>query len=216
MQALLAFSRCVDWCTERIGRSVYWLLLAAVLISTANAIVRYAFDISSNAYLEAQWYLFSVVFMLGAGYVFLHDQHVRIDAISSHLSRRTQVWIDVVGIVIFLLPLCGFLVWTSLPSVMLAFETQEVSANPGGLIRWPMYALVPVGFTLLALQALSELFKRLAFLAGKGPDPHAKPEKTDEEMLLEQLRLETEAKEARRVAAAAAAAASASAQGGKP
>lgn len=195
MQALLAFSRGVDWITERIGRAVGWLLLLAVLISTGNAIIRKAFDMSSNAYLEAQWYLFAAVFLLGAGYVFLHDQHVRIDVLAGRFSRRVQVWIDVVGILLFLLPLCLFLAWTALPSVMTAYETQEVSANPGGLIRWPLYVLVPIGFVLLALQALSELFKRIAFLSGAGPDPHAKPEKTDEQMLLEELQREQEARE---------------------
>ena len=204
MQALLTFSRGVDWLTERIGRSVYWLLLAAVLISTVNAIVRKTFNLSSNAYLEAQWYMFAAIFMLGAGYVFLHDQHVRIDVLSSKLSRRAQVWIDVVGIVVFLLPLCAFVVWTSLPSVMTAWETQEVSANPGGLIRWPLYALVPIGFSLLALQSLSELFKRIGFLTGTGPDPHAKPEVTDEELLLQEMKHEAEEREAKEAAAAAA------------
>jgi TRAP-type mannitol/chloroaromatic compound transport system permease small subunit len=206
MQALLSFSRGVDWFTERIGRSVYWLLLAAVIISTVNAIVRKAFNLSSNAYLEAQWYMFAAMFMLGAGYVFLHDQHVRIDVIAGKLSRRVQVWIDVVGIVFFLLPLCAFVVWTSLPSVMTAWNTQEVSANPGGLIRWPLYALVPIGFSLLALQSLSELFKRIGFLTGAGPDPHAKPEVTDEELLLEELKHEAEEREAKEAAAAANAA----------
>jgi TRAP-type mannitol/chloroaromatic compound transport system permease small subunit len=196
MHVLLAFSRAVDWLSEHIGKAVYWLLLVAVVISTANAIVRKAFNISSNAYLEAQWYLFAAVFMLGAGYVFLHDQHVRIDVIANKLSRRTQVWIDVVGIVVFLLPLCGFLVWTALPSLQAAIVSKEISANPGGLIRWPLYALVPVGFSLLALQSLSELLKRLAFLTGHGPDPHAKPEKSDEELLLEELRQEEEARAA--------------------
>jgi TRAP-type mannitol/chloroaromatic compound transport system permease small subunit len=204
MQALLTFSRGVDWFTERIGRSVYWLLLAAVIISTVNAIVRKAFNLSSNAYLEAQWYMFAAIFMLGAGYVFLHDQHVRIDVIAGKLSRRVQVWIDVVGIVVFLLPLCVFVVWTSLPSVMTAWDTQEVSANPGGLIRWPLYALVPIGFSLLALQSLSELFKRIGFLTGAGPDPHAKPEVTDEELLLEELKHEAEERDAKEAAAAAA------------
>jgi TRAP-type mannitol/chloroaromatic compound transport system permease small subunit len=204
MQALLTFCRGVDWLTERIGRSVYWLLLVAVLISTVNAIVRKAFNLSSNAYLEAQWYLFAAMFMLGAGYVFLHDQHVRIDVISGKLSRRAQVWIDVVGIVVFLIPLCAFLAWTAMPSVMKAWNTQEVSANPGGLIRWPLYALVPIGFSLLALQSLSELFKRIGFLTGAGPDPHAKPEVTDEELLLEELKHEAEEREAREAAAAAA------------
>ena len=204
MQALLSFSRGVDWMTERIGRSVYWLLLAAVIISTVNAIVRKTFNLSSNAYLEAQWYMFAAMFMLGAGYVFLHDQHVRIDVIAGKLSRRVQVWIDIVGIVVFLLPLCAFVVWTSLPSVMTAWDTQEVSANPGGLIRWPLYALVPIGFSLLALQSLSELFKRIGFLTGAGPDPHAKPEVTDEELLLEELKHEAEERDAKEAAAAAA------------
>ncbi len=196
MNALLTLCRGIDWMTEKLGRGLCWLLLAAVVISTVNAITRKAFNLSSNAYLEAQWYLFAVIFMLGAGYVFLHDQHVRIDVISSKLKRRTQVWIDIVGITVFLLPLCAFVIWTSLPSVQTAFEMQEVSANPGGLIRWPLYMLVPVGFSLLAIQSLSELFKRIAFLTGHAPDPHAKPEATDEELLLEEMRLEAAAKDA--------------------
>ena len=194
MNLLLALSRRVDWITEKIGKSIGWLLLAAVLISAGNALIRKAFDISSNAFLEGQWYLFGAVFMLGAGYVFLHDQHVRIDVVSSKLKRKTQIGIDVAGIALFLLPLCVFIVWTSLPSLQLAIMTKEVSANPGGLLRWPVYALVPLGFALLALQSLSELIKRIAFLTDQGPDPHAKPEKTDEEILLEELRLEEEAK----------------------
>jgi TRAP-type mannitol/chloroaromatic compound transport system permease small subunit len=203
MNALLSFARAIDWCTERIGRALYWLLLVAVVISTANAIIRKAFDMSSNAYLEAQWYLFAAVFMLGAGYVFLHDQHVRIDVISAKLKRRTQVWIDVIGIVAFLLPLCAFVIWTSLPSVQLSITSKEVSANPGGLIRWPLYVMVPMGFALLALQAISELIKRIGFLTGDGPDPHAKPEKTDEEMLLEDLAREQELAQAASSAKAA-------------
>jgi TRAP-type mannitol/chloroaromatic compound transport system permease small subunit len=204
VNALLAFSRGIDWLTEHIGRTVYWLLLAAVVISTVNAIVRYTFDIGSNAWLELQWYLFAAVFMLGAGYVFLHDQHVRIDVVSSRLSRRTQVWIDVIGIAFFLLPLCVFLAWTALPSIQKAIATMEVSPNPGGLIRWPLYVLVPIGFGLLFVQSLSELFKRIAFLAGAGPDPHAKPEKTEEEKLLEEMQHELEDEEARKATAAAA------------
>lgn len=196
MNFLLAFSRSVDWITEKIGKSIGWLLLAAVLISAGNALIRKTFDISSNAFLEAQWYLFGAVFMVGAGYVFLHDQHVRIDVLSSRLKRSTQIWVDVVGIAVFLLPLCVFVVWTSLPSLQLAIMTKEVSANPGGLLRWPVYALVPIGFVLLAVQSVSELIKRIAFLTGHAPDPHAKPEKTDEEILLEELRLEEEAKAA--------------------
>jgi TRAP-type mannitol/chloroaromatic compound transport system permease small subunit len=196
MNALLAFSRGMDWLTERIGRSVYWLLLLAVIVSTLNAVARKAFDVGSNAYLEAQWYMFAAMFMLGAGYVFLHDQHVRIDVLSSRLSRKAQVWIDIVGIVVFLLPLCVFIAWTALPSIGKAIDTMEVSANPGGLLRWPLYALVPVGFGLLFLQGLSELIKRVAFVTGRGPDPHAKPEPTDEERLLHELQNEAARREA--------------------
>jgi TRAP-type mannitol/chloroaromatic compound transport system permease small subunit len=192
MQSLLALSRGIDAITEKLGRALCWLLLAAVVVSTVNAITRKAFNLSSNAYLEAQWYLFAVTFMLGAGYVFLHDQHVRIDVLSSKLKRTTQIKIDVIGIIFFLLPLCVFVVWTSLPSVMTAIQTKEVSASPGGLIRWPLYMLVPVGFSLLAMQSLSELFKRVAFLTGHGPDPHVKPEKTEEEKLVEELQHELE------------------------
>jgi TRAP-type mannitol/chloroaromatic compound transport system permease small subunit len=207
LNALLAYSRGVDWVTERIGRTVYWLLLAAVLISTVNALLRYAFDIGSNAWLELQWYLFAAMFMLGAGYVFLHDQHVRIDVVAGRLPRRMQVWIDVIGITLFLLPLCVFVAWTSLPSIGKAIDTMEVSANPGGLIRWPLYVLVPIGFALLSAQSLSELFKRIGFLAGRAPDPHAEPEKTEEEKLLEDLQAEAEA---------AARGAAGAAPGGRP
>ncbi len=206
MNTILAACRGIDALTERIGRTLYWLLLAAVVISSVNAIIRKAFDMSSNAYLEAQWYLFAALFMLGAGYAFLHDQHVRIDVVASRLSRRTQVWIDVIGIVLFLIPMCIFLAYTSLPSLMTAVATKEVSANPGGLIRWPLYALVPLGFGLLMMQSFSELFKRVAFLMGSGPDPHAKPEKSGEEVLLEELRKELEAEGAAKPAVAAAAA----------
>ena len=207
MGGLLKISGLIDAFNEWIGKFIMWLVLAAVLISAGNAIIRKAFDMSSNAYLEAQWYLFATVFMLGAGYAFLHEQHVRIDVLSGRLSRRTQVWIDVVGITFFLLPLCVGVSLMALPSLMTAIETNEVSANPGGLIRWPLYALVPLGFTLLALQSLSELIKRIAFLAGRAGDPHAKPEPTAEDLLLEDLRREAEEKariEAERLAAATA------------
>jgi TRAP-type mannitol/chloroaromatic compound transport system permease small subunit len=190
MNALLAFSRGVDWFTEPLGRGLFWLLLLAVIISALNALSRYAFAMASNAWLEMQWYLFAAIFMLGAGYVFLHDQHVRIDVLAARLPRKAQVWIDVVGITIFLIPLCLFIVWSSWPPVARAIETWEVSSSPGGLLRWPLYILVPIGFSLLALQSLSELFKRVAFLSGHGPDPHAKLEPTGEQLLLEQLKRE--------------------------
>lgn len=192
MKTILAWCQYIDTLTEWIGRSVYWLLLMAVIVSAANAIVRKAFDIGSNAFLEAQWYMFAALFMLGAGYVFLHDQHVRIDVLAGRWSRRARTWIDVLGIIFFLMPLCIFVIWSAWPSLMTAYETQEVSSNPGGLIRWPLYALVPLGFSLLLLQSLSELFKRVGFLTGDGPDPHAVKEQSDEEKLLEELRHEME------------------------
>jgi TRAP-type mannitol/chloroaromatic compound transport system permease small subunit len=193
VNALLGLSRAIDAVSERIGRFVYWLLLVAVLISTVNAIVRKAFSVGSNAYLEAQWYLFATMFMLGAGYVLLHDQHVRIDVLASRWSKRARAWIEVVGLGLVLIPMCLVIAWMALPSLSLAFTSGEVSANPGGLIRWPLYGLVPIGMCLLALQALSELIKEVAFLAGRGEDPHAVHEPTDEERLLEELKREREA-----------------------
>ncbi|MCU0969538.1 MAG: TRAP transporter small permease subunit [Rubrivivax sp.] len=212
MKALLALCRGIDAMSERIGRSVYWLLLAAVVVSTANALARYLFDIGSNAFLEAQWYMFAAIYLLGAGWVLLHDAHVRIDVVASRFPRRWQVMVDVVGILFFLLPLTVFIAWTALPPMLLAIETNEVSASPGGLLRWPLYALVPVGFALLFAQALSELFKRIAFLTGDAPDPHARHDETDEERLLAQLKREAEEREAREAAQAAATATS---QGGR-
>ncbi|MBN8474142.1 TRAP transporter small permease subunit [Sulfuritalea sp.] len=170
MNAMLKFSRGVDWMNDRLGRSLIWLILAAVLISAGNAIVRKAFDTSSNALLEIQWYLFASVFMLGAGFAFLKNAHVRIDFISNHLSAKTRNIIDIVGIVVFLFPLCYMLVVISWPLFVNAWNSGEMSQNAGGLIRWPMYALIPLGFTLLGLQGASELIKRAAFLAGAAPD----------------------------------------------
>jgi TRAP-type mannitol/chloroaromatic compound transport system permease small subunit len=200
VNALLGLSRVIDAVSERIGRFVYWLLLAAVLVSTINAIVRKAFSVGSNAYLEAQWYLFATTFMLGAGYVLLHDQHVRIDALASKWSKKTRAWIEVVGLAFVLIPMCLVIAWMSLPSLTLAYTSGEVSANPGGLIRWPLYSLVPIGMCLLALQALSELIKEIAFLTGRGEDPHAVHELSAEEQLLEELKREREAEEAKAAA----------------
>jgi TRAP-type mannitol/chloroaromatic compound transport system permease small subunit len=182
MNGILKFSAGVDWLNERLGRGLKWLILAAVLISAGNAIVRKAFDMSSNALLEIQWYLFAAVFMLGAGFALLKNAHVRIDFISNHLSARTRNIIDIVGIVVFLLPLCYLLVTLSWPTFANAWKSGEMSQNAGGLIRWPMYGLIPLGFTLLALQGLSELIKRAAFLSGAGPDviSHIETESKDE------------------------------------
>ena len=179
----------IDRLNARVGQIVLWLILVCTLISAVNAIVRKAFNMSSNAYLEIQWYLFAAVFLLGAGYTLLKDEHVRIDALSQRFSRRTQVKIDVIGLLVFLLPLCGWVMVQSWPLVTQACASGEVSTNAGGLIRWPVYALIPLGFLLLGLQAFSELIKRLAFLVGAGPDPAlAVAEKKAEEKLLDDLR----------------------------
>ena len=182
MHGLLKISRLVDWLNDRLGHGLMWLILAAVLISAGNAIVRKAFDTSSNALLEIQWYLFAAVFMLGSGFAFLKNAHVRIDFISNHLSPRTRNLIDIVGIVVFLLPLCYMLVTLSWPLFENAWKSGEMSQNAGGLIRWPMYGLIPLGFALLALQGLSELIKRAAFISGAGPDviSHIETEAKDE------------------------------------
>jgi len=165
-----------------------WLILAATLISAGNAIVRKVFDSSSNALLEIQWYLFAGVFLLGAGYVFLRNAHVRIDFISARLSPRTRNWIDVFGIVAVLFPFCLLLIALSWPLFTMALASGEMSQNAGGLIRWPVYALVPLGFALLMLQGMSELIKRLAFLTGRGHDVlSGEDAKSDEQKHLEEL-----------------------------
>ena len=176
MTGLLAISRAIDSLNERIGRIVLWLVLAMALLSSANAISRYLFNRSSNAWLELQWYMFAAVFLLCAGYTLLHNEHIRIDVVSSRLSPRTRIWIDIFGTLFFLMPMAGFIMWLSWPIFMNAWVSDEMSSNAGGLIRWPARLMVPAGFFLLTLQAISELIKRIAFLRGLIPDPLEKPE----------------------------------------
>jgi TRAP-type mannitol/chloroaromatic compound transport system permease small subunit len=171
MKPLLALSRGIDVANEHLGRLVYWCVLIMVLVSAANATSRYALNLASNAWLELQWYLFAAVFLLCAGYTLLHNEHIRIDVVSSHLSRRTQVWIDVFGLLFFLLPMSLFVMWLSWPVFMNAWTSGEISGSAGGLIRWPVRLLVPLGFFLLSAQGISELIKRIAFLRGLIPDP---------------------------------------------
>lgn len=171
MKLLLAGSRAIDALNERVGRLVLWLVLVMVLVSSANAVSRYTLNLSSNAWLELQWYLFAAVFLLCSGYTFLHNEHIRIDVVSGRLSRRTQVWIDIFGTVFFLLPMSIIIMWLSWPVFVNAWASGEISSNAGGLIRWPARLLVPVGFGLLTLQGISELIKRIAFLRGLIPDP---------------------------------------------
>lgn len=189
MAALLQLSRLIDRISEFVGRWVAWLVLAAVLISALNAAVRKAFDTSSNAYLEIQWYLFAAVFLLAAGYTMLRQEHVKIDVIAGRFSKRTQIWIDIIGLAGFVLPLVYTVIHLSLPLVIRAYVMKEYSSNAGGLIRWPVFALLPLGFALLGIQAVSELIKRVAFLKGLVPDPTQKSQgKTAEEELAEFLR----------------------------
>ena len=189
MAPLLTLSRLIDRATEWVGRWVAWLVLAAVLISALNAAVRKAFNTSSNAYLEIQWYLFAAVFLLAAGYTMLRQEHVKIDVISGRFTKRTQVWIDIIGLVFFVLPLVYTVIHLSMPLVIRSYVMNEYSSNAGGLIRWPVFALLPLGFLLLGIQALSELIKRIAFLKGLVPDPTQKPQgKTAEEELADFLK----------------------------
>lgn len=189
MKLLLKISGLIDALNERVGKVIIWLVLAAVLISAVNAAIRKAFDISSNAFLELQWYLFSAVFLLGAAYTLLRNEHVRIDVITGRLSHRAQAWIDIFGIVFFLMPMALMILWLSWPVFVTSFVTKEMSNNAGGLILWPARLLVPIGFLLLVLQGLSELIKRLGFIKGVLPDPFVKhEEKTAEQELAETIR----------------------------
>jgi TRAP-type mannitol/chloroaromatic compound transport system permease small subunit len=173
LQVLLRLSRAIDRLNDVIGRNVYWLILVAVLVSALNALVRYTFDVSSNAWLETQWYLFSAVFLLCAGYTLGRNEHVRIDIIAGRLSRRAQSWIDLLGGLFFLLPMSLIIMWLSWPVFMESFNRHEISGDAGGLLRWPVRLLVPVGFFLLSLQGISEIIKRIAFLRGLIPEPIA-------------------------------------------
>lgn len=188
MAALLSLSRRIDRLNEFVGRWLAWLVLAAVLISAANAAVRKAFDMSSNAFLEIQWYLFAAVFLVAAGYTLLRQEHVKIDVVLHRFSRRTQIKVEIFGIVVFLIPFVLAVTGLVWPLVTKAYIHGEMSSNAGGLIRWPVFAMVPLGFSLLGLQSLSELIKRVGFLKGLVPDPGKKVQaKTAEEELAEAI-----------------------------
>lgn len=198
MQALLKLSKAVDWLNAQVGKYVIWLILASTVISALNAVVRKVFDVSSNAFLEIQWYLFAASFLLASAYTLLNGEHVKIDVLYGHLSKRRQIWIDVLGFTFFLLPFCSAVLWFSVPFFLKGFHSNEMSSNAGGLIRWPVYMMLPLGFGLLWLQGMSELIKRIAFLMGLIEDPtHKKVEKTAEEELAEAIRKLAEEKAAR-------------------
>jgi TRAP-type mannitol/chloroaromatic compound transport system permease small subunit len=189
VKLLLRLSGLIDALNEHVGKLAYWLVLVAVLVSTGNAIVRYSINMSSNSWLEIQWYLFSAVFLFCSGYTLLHNQHVRIDVISGRMSKRVQTWIDILGTIFFLLPMATAIMWMSWPVFVDAFRHDEISTNAGGLVVWPARLMVPVGFLLLVLQGLSELIKRIAFLQGLIPDPSDKDEgPSAEEQLAAEIR----------------------------
>jgi len=191
VKGLLALSRAIDALNERVGHIVYWLVLAAVVISATNAVVRKVFNMSSNSLLELQWYLFSAIFLFCAGYTLLKNQHVRIDVIAGRLSPRAQAWIDIFGTLFFLFPMAILIMVLSWPVFTLAYQSHEMSTNAGGLILWPARLMVPIGFLLLVMQGLSELIKRIAFLRGLIADPSERPpEKSAEQELAEEILLQ--------------------------
>jgi TRAP-type mannitol/chloroaromatic compound transport system permease small subunit len=166
MHALLKLSRAIDALNDHVGVVATWLVLIACMISAGNAVMRWGFDLSSNAWLEIQWYLFAGMVMLGGAYTLRVNEHVRVDALYSRYSERTRVWVDLLGAVFFLLPMSVLIGWMSWPLFVNAYEIGEVSGNAGGLIRWPVKVLIPIGFLLLTLQGISEIIKRAAILTG--------------------------------------------------
>jgi TRAP-type mannitol/chloroaromatic compound transport system permease small subunit len=186
MKALLRIAHLIDALNERVGRTVQWLILVVVLISAGNALMRKLFDMSSNAFLEIQWYLFAAVFLLAAGYTLKHNEHVRIDVVAGRLGKRAQAWIDIIGGVLFLLPMAALILYFSWPAFVRSFASMEHSGNPGGLLLWPAKLIIPVGFALLLLQGVAETIKRIGFLLGLEP-PEAPPHSPlGEDMLLGQ------------------------------
>lgn len=167
MSFLLSLSRLIDTINEKVGSGISWALLLSVLICTGNALIRYTFNTSSNAWLEIQWYLFAAIFLLATSYTLRRNEHVRIDVVVGHFSKRTQVWIDIFGFLLFLLPMTLITLYYSVPYAWLSIQNQEVSSNAGGLIVWPAKLLIPAGFLLLTLQGISELIKRIGYLQGK-------------------------------------------------
>ena len=188
MKLLLTLSRLIDEANRRISRIACWLVLISCLVSAGNALVRYGINHSSNAWLEIQWYMFAAMFMLGASYTLAKNEHVRGDIFYARLSTRGQIWVDLLGGLLFLLPAAVILTWLSWPVFYNVWVSGEMSSSAGGLIRWPVMMLIPLGFGLLLLQAFSELTKRFAYLKGLIPEPFSvEGTKSDEEILAEEL-----------------------------
>ena len=172
---LVALARAIDALNDRIGRAVSWLVLGMAVVSAGNALARYGLDLSSNAWLEIQWYLFSAIFLLAAGWTLQRNAHVRIDVLSARYSERARAWIDVLGGLVFLMPLTLLVLYFSWPMFVQSYSGHEISSDAGGLVRWPVKLLIPAGFMLLALQGLSEVVKRIAFLRGSADESRAAP-----------------------------------------
>jgi len=199
MQFLLRLSQWIDRLTLRIGKAVTWLTLIVVVVSAGNAVIRKVLMTSSNAWLELQWYLFGAIFLLAAGYTFLNNAHVRVDVLSSKLSRRTQIKIDIFGVLFFMLPACVLVFWLSIPYFLESWQLNEQSSNTGGLVRWPVKFLIPLGFGLLILSGLSHLIRCIGFLRGLCPDPGASVQDTSaEDSLADEIRQQAARLEATR------------------
>ncbi|TEA78206.1 TRAP transporter small permease subunit [Allopusillimonas ginsengisoli] len=197
MKSLLALSRLIDTVNRCLGRAVTWLILVVVVVSATNAVVRKFFNVSSNAWLELQWYMFGAIFLLCAGYTLLKNEHVRVDVVAQRLSRRTQIKIEIFGILFFLLPASVLIAYLSWFMFADSWVTQEYSSNSGGLIRWPAKLLIPVGFFFLIAAGISHLIKCIAFLTGDGPDPMEKlSEKSAEALLAEEIAREAAERDA--------------------
>lgn len=187
LQAALRLSSGIDRLNEVVGRTVYWLILVAVVVSTVNAIVRKAFDVSSNAWLELQWQLFGAVFMLAAAYTLLRNEHIRIDILNSRFPKAVRDWIDLLGHLLFLMPLVLLMMYDGWPFFTASYNIDEQSLNAGGLPQWPAKFLVPAGFFLLFLQGISEIIKRVAVMRGVIPDPHGDEPLRSEEIMAKEM-----------------------------
>lgn len=204
MNGLLTLSRVIDAINVRVGRTVMWLTLLVVLVSAGNAVVRKVFQVSSNAWLELQWYMFGAMFLLTAGYTLLRNDHVRVDVLASRLPRRKQIYIEIFGVIFFLMPACILIMVLSWPMFMDSFISNEQSSNSGGLLRWPVKLLIPVGFALLVAAGLSHLIKCIGFLKGLCPDPMLREGSNAEAELAEEIAREAREREHANLAAIAA------------
>ena len=175
MHQLLHLSRAIDALTTRIGRAVSWLVLAVCMVAAGSAIIGRLFGARSNVWLETQWLMFAAIFLLAAPWTLLRNEHIRIDILNHRLAKRTRDWIDIIGHVLFLIPMAALVLWTSIPFALTSFHQHEGSSNFGGLPQWPLKALIPLAFALLLAQGISELIKRVAILRGLMPDPATAP-----------------------------------------